>query len=203
MNFEWINDADYKVQLKEELEPLNGKRQRRTVWVCPYYRVWTNMKTRVESVKQYSDVTVCNEWLTFSNFKAWMNNQKWEGRELDKDLRVIGSRIYSPDTCSFIPHRVNSCLLNIDNVKGSLPKGVSHRNGLSKPFRVTISNGESKYRHIGYFENIDEAVNMWYIEKENAILETMEWWYDNDRDSFRVDIFRNVVDIARNLRFRT
>lgn len=194
-----INDANYIVQVKEDLGTIEGKRSRKTIWNCPFYSRWTGVLHRISSHKNYSDVTICDEWKIFSNFRNWMIGQPWENRDLDKDLRVIGSKVYSPETCAFIPHRVNSVLLNLHKVKGALPKGIYERKGLKKPFRVQVCDGLSKYRQVGYFETVDDAVSAWYDAKENAILDTLEWWYENDRESFRPDIFHNVVDIARNL----
>lgn len=83
------------------------------------YRVWALMLKRCfsEEYKQrnptYRDVTVCDEWLLFTNFREWFNINYIQGFELDKDL--IGdykeSKVYSPDTCVFIPHNVNTFLV--------------------------------------------------------------------------------------------
>ena len=50
----------------------------------------------------YKDVVVRQEWLTFSNFKRWMEKQDWEGKQLDKDIIVLGNKVYSPETCAFV-----------------------------------------------------------------------------------------------------
>lgn len=43
---------------------------------------------------------------------------------LDKDILVAGNKIYSPETCLFVPNRINSLLIR--GVKtGPLPLGVS------------------------------------------------------------------------------
>ena len=34
----------------------------------------------------YIGCYVAKEWLTFSNFKAWMGSQQWQGMELDKGV---------------------------------------------------------------------------------------------------------------------
>ena len=91
-----IMDADYPVQ------PLlpNGKRDR-----CPYYATWTNLLSRCFSeVKKlihptYKDVACCEEWLTFSNFKSWMEQQDWKNKCLDKDLLVYRNKISNIQRC--------------------------------------------------------------------------------------------------------
>lgn len=104
-----INDAGYQVR--------NGKS------LCPYYRRWADMIKRCYSDKfkqsrpTYEGCIVCSEWLTFSNFKLWMEKQDWEGKALDKDLLSFGDPIYSPETCVFMPADLNSLLCGI-NKKG-------------------------------------------------------------------------------------
>ena len=56
----------------------------------------------------YKGCSVCEEWLTFSNFKSWMEQQDWEGKQLDKDLLVYKNKIYSPETCVFVSSVINS-----------------------------------------------------------------------------------------------
>ncbi len=98
-----INDADYKV-----LPRVNGKQL-----ICPYYQRWVSMIKRCYSEKTqerqptYKGCTVCDEWLTFSNFKVWMEKQDWRGKQLDKDVIMSGNKVYSPDYCSFITQKEN------------------------------------------------------------------------------------------------
>ena len=109
-----INDADYKVELKRVVGRVNGKPIREIDWICPFYYKWRNMLVRGYSRKlkdrhkTYEECYVCEEWLRFSNFKAWMEQQDWEGKQLDKDLLVIGNKLYSPSTCCFVSRQVNS-----------------------------------------------------------------------------------------------
>ena len=94
-----VNDANYNVHGKE------GR--------CPFYTKWYDMLKRCYSSrfhKQYSSYIGCSvspEWCYFSKFRLWMENQKWEGLELDKDILVKGNQVYSPDTCCFIPQAIN------------------------------------------------------------------------------------------------
>lgn len=55
----------------------------------------------------YSDCSVCEDWLFFSNFAEWFDKHHVEGWELDKDILVSGNRTYSPETCCFVPHEIN------------------------------------------------------------------------------------------------
>ena len=154
-----IMDADYPVQ------PLlpNGKRER-----CPYYVIWTNVLSRcfseVEKTRfpTYKNVTCCEEWLTFSNFKSWMEQQDWRGKHLDKDLLVAHNKIYSPETCVFIAPSINSFLLKSDKNRGDYPLGVTFQKDCNK-FRPRCG----KTLGLGLFSTPQEAHRAWQKEKIN------------------------------------
>lgn len=115
-----INDADYCIY------------KRKPYWSCPYYSKWRAMLSRcynpkvLERQTTYQGSSVCNEWLTFSNFKFWMEKQDWEGKALDKDFLQDGSKIYSPETCVFIPIELNNFLTLKGNLRSNTPLGVSY-----------------------------------------------------------------------------
>ena len=121
-----INNADYVVTVYETIGYENGKQKRRVVWRCPFYSRWNDMLARcyTTSYKQrfptYEGCYVCKEWLIFSNFKAWMEKQDWEGKELDKDLLVSRNKVYSPETCVFVDKRVNLFLTESSANRGDI-----------------------------------------------------------------------------------
>ena len=146
-----INDSGYAVR------PRSGG----SVVICPYYARWANMLRRAYCPKHlkrsptYKDVTVCDEWLTFSVFKAWMAGQDWEGKVLDKDLLVQGNKEYGPDTCWFIPQSLNTLLVNCGGGKGSYPLGVSFFAARGKYVAQCRVGGKARY--IGLFPTPEEA----------------------------------------------
>lgn len=97
-----LNDANYQTAFTA----ASGSK-RIVVWRCPYYQKWVNMLERVYGSNRvaYAGVSVCEEWLTFSNFRSWMEKQDWEGKELDKD--ILGASVYGPETCIFVHKTVN------------------------------------------------------------------------------------------------
>jgi hypothetical protein len=118
-----VNDADYDTQKEKNTK---------VIWRCPFYDKWINMLKRCYSPlwhKQYPTYigcSVCPEWRYFSKFRLWMENQKWEGMALDKDLLVKGNQVYGPDTCCFLPTAIN-CLFGGSKKKINLdlPQGVT------------------------------------------------------------------------------
>ncbi len=138
-------------------------------WVCPFYAKWSEMLRRCYSLEfhqrspTYKDCLVCDEWLTFSNFKSWMETQDWEGKHLDKDLLVLGNKLYSPETCCFVPIYVNSFLVKSNSARGAYPLGVylSHNNG---KFQSHIKVA-GKQKYLGYFKTPEQAHRAWQKAK--------------------------------------
>ena len=131
---------------------------------CPFYVKWHSMLRRCYSEvlhknnPSYIGCTVCDDWVYFSKFKAWMEKQDWEGKDLDKDWRLLGNKVYSPENCIFIEEKLNSFLTN------SL-KGVDFHKKTGK-FRARVSNPfTGRTDHIGMFISYEEAYNAYVSAK--------------------------------------
>ena len=140
---------------------------------CPYYTIWISMLTRCYSLKHkkrfptYKGCSVCDEWLTFTNFKSWMILQDWIGNDLDKDLLVKGNKIYSPNTCMFVPKRINYILLQAGR-KDSLLLGVSIHSQSGK-YMAYCRDG-NKVNNLGSFDSEFEAHKAYMTFKREQIL---------------------------------
>lgn len=159
-----INDADYEIKLK-----IDGK-----VLVCPYYSAWASMLSRCYSIKYqhnqptYKGCSVIKDWHLFSNFREWMVAQNWQGMALDKDILLIGNKIYSPSTCVFVSTAVNSLLVNNRAKRGDYPQGVSfHR--LSGKYR-THCRVKAKQEYLGLFDTPEEASEVYKKAKYSEIM---------------------------------
>ncbi len=159
-----INDANYVTKTK-----VDGK------WAtCPYYQVWICMLQRSYSKAlharspTYEKCLVCEEWLIFSNFKAWMERQDWEGKELDKDILVKGNKTYSPETCVFVTHALNMLLVDRGAARGEYPQGVYLEKATGK-YKAQCSSGGK--RDIGRFDTMEEAVCAYSKVKSDRIRE--------------------------------
>jgi len=92
------------------------------------YSVWSGIMQRCYDISckayssGYSDCSVDSRWHNFQNFAAWHHDNYIYGYHLDKDLLVIGNRIYSEDTCIFVPQWVNNLFAN-SSTTGCRPKG--------------------------------------------------------------------------------
>lgn len=163
-----INDATYTIVPKGEK-------------CCPFYQRWRGVLERCYSEKlkkkhpTYVDCAICEEWLLFSNFKAWMQEQDWEGKQLDKDLLVKGNKMYSPETCLFIPQSINKFMTDRVLRRGLYPLGVTIEGGFFKARCSNLGQGET---YLGLF-NTPEAAHIAYLKhKEKLSLELAEMQSD-------------------------
>lgn len=166
-----INDADYVTQKFEHLGYVDGKQKQKLAWKCPYYIRWQSMLKRCYSKKyqegkpSYIGCTVSEEWLTFSNFKAWMEKQDFEGKHLDKDLLFEGNKVYSADTCVFVSPMVNTFTNDGGAARGEWLIGVCWHKGENK-FQSQCNNPfTKKYEHLGLFTCEQQAHEAWLKRK--------------------------------------
>ena len=155
-----INDSDYITDTV-----INGKRE-----VCPAYRKWKGIMERCYSSKYhekrptYRECSVSDEWVLFSNFESWFYDNLVDGYELDKDLSVVGNKIYSSETCLFVPRAINLLITgNVSNT-GNYPTGVYLMKSCGK-FNAQVScDGINKY--LGIFNTPEEARTA-YVKAKN------------------------------------
>ena len=142
------------------------------------YQLWSNMLGRCFNEKfkmtnpSYKDVTCCDEWLSFANFIEWSNKEvgysgKPDGVELDKDILQKGNLIYAPEKCCFVPRVVNLLLTDRARRRGRWPLGVVFHKGVGKFVATVRCNG--KIKHLGYFDNPEDASQAYKVAKEAQI----------------------------------
>ena len=158
------------------------------------YQAWSNMLTRGYSEKYknerttYKDVTVCEEWHNFQNFAKWFEENYIEGWHLDKDIICPDCKIYSPETCIFVPRDINILLAKRDKMRGELPIGVTFHKR-SSTFQVNI-NKYGKTVYIGSFTTKEEAFYAYKKEKENYIKEVSEIW----KSKLNLEVYQALIN---------
>ncbi len=159
-----VNNADYLVN---KFANINGAKKR--VWVCPIYKMWNNMLTRCYSEKcqekhpTYALCSVSDCWFTFSNFRAWVLTQQWEGMEIDKDILVKGCKLYSSETCVFVSQSLNLFLTDRDRLRGEYPLGVTKAGNM---FRARCRNPFTlRSDSLGNFGSAHRAHLAWLKKK--------------------------------------
>jgi len=161
-----INDSGYVLTS----HGVDGGKYRKTS-ICPFYQCWAGMIERGYSQKtkarypSYKETTVCSEWLLFSNFKAWMQQQDWQGKHLDKDIIVEGNQVYSPDSCAFVSPALNNFCTDTKAKRGKWPIGVSWHKCTGR-FNANCRNPFTrKKQYLGSFDCPDQAYQAWKAYK--------------------------------------
>ncbi len=150
------------------------------------YKLWCRMLERCEEkywIKYPSyNGTICSEnFKDYTYFHDWCHNQigfynkdesdkNWH---LDKDLLVKGNKVYSEDTCVFVPQRINTLLIKSNASRGEYPVGVYWcKNDLK--FKAQCKKGAGSQKHLGYFNTPQEAFQAYKTFKESLIKEVAE-----------------------------
>lgn len=170
-----INDFNGNVK-------INGK-------LIKSYALWKSMLSRCynddyhKRFPTYIGCTVCEEWLSFSNFKKWIDENYIKDYHLDKDILFKGNKIYSPETCCFVPHKINTLFEKSNHSRGEYPIGVCFDKNINK-FKSQVSiNG---YRKSGYYDTLNEAFESYKKSKETQIKSMAINFYNEGKITFEV-----------------
>ena len=152
------------------------------------YDLWCSMLKRCysDAYKKknptYIDCEVSNKFKSYEYFYEWCHSQIGFGNEggenpfhLDKDLLVKGNKIYSENTCVFIPKEINSLLVKREALRGKHLIGVSWSK-TNKAFKARVCKNKGKSEHLGYFNTELEAFNAYKQAKESFVKEQANEW---------------------------
>ena len=180
-----VNDVKGPTEIREQYIDEAGNKKTKTAWRCPYYRAWTGMLERCysEAAKRrrptYAECSVCDEWLIFSVFKAWMQTQDFEGKHLDKDILSPGNKVYSPSVCVFVTHAVNNFITDRGASRGKWRIGVNWHQRINK-FEARCHNQlTNKSENLGYFGSEEEAHEAWRKRKHELACQLAEQQTDS------------------------
>ena len=147
------------------------------------YIIWKNMIKRCYDKKclirrpDYIGCSVSDNFKHYSYFYDWVSEQigfGFYGYSLDKDVLIQNNKIYSEDTCAFIPSEINSFFTNTSLSRGLWPIGVYFNEQRSKFMAYCSVNGKDKY--LGYFATPEEAHAVYKQFKENLCKELANKW---------------------------
>lgn len=141
-------------------------------WYSIFRRIY--LEPHKAGNKSYAGASVCEEWQNFQNFAAWMEDQGIEDYSwhLDKDLLVKGNKIYSPETCVFLPMEVNVFFTRRKSLRGDAPIGCSKR---KDRYLVQWTRG-SVAQYEGSFATPEEAFACYKAAKESYAHELANKW---------------------------
>jgi len=166
------------------------------------YQLWQGMLERCfsEKYKQkkptYEGVTCSKEWLSMTTFiedVSQMRGFGLDGWALDKDILQKGNKLYSKDTCCFVPQEVNLLLIKRDNCRGEFPVGVCFHKASGKFVAQLAINGKRK--HLGYFTTPEEAFQAYKLAKEAYIKVVAHKW----KHLLDEKVFQALLDYEVNI----
>ena len=162
------------------------------------YSLWRNMLQRCYDPKIYNnkqcylDCIVDSPWYNFSNFVEDIHKMKnWnkKGYQLDKDLRILGNKIYGKDFCSFVPVKINSLIPSkYSNKKSKFPVGITFN---KNRYSVTV-NKNTECFYLGTFSNIESAIKVYSKEK----IKHIRYLADLYKSELHPQVYSNLYNIT-------
>ncbi len=158
------------------LNRVNGRKTKE-------YVLWCHMFERCYSdayKKKYPTYEVCkvsDNFKSYEYFYEWCHKQVGFNKEwhLDKDLLIKGNKVYSEDTCVFLPSEINSLLTKREALRGEHLIGVSWCKK-ANAFKASVNKNKGKQEHLGYFKTEIEAFKAYKIAKEAFVKEQANKW---------------------------
>ena len=150
------------------------------------YVLWTHMLRRCYSdyfkkkYPTYIDCEVSYNFKSYEYFYEWCHKQIGFGNNgwhLDKDLLVKGNKVYSENSCVFLPREINLLLTKREALRGGHLIGVCWSN-THKAFKAQVSKNKGESEHLGYFNTELEAFNAYKQAKEDFVKEQANKWKD-------------------------
>ena len=174
----YLGEGEYKVR-------ENGKLHR-------YYIIWHDMLKRCYDPKvherhpTYKGCEIENYLLNFQHMGEWIKDNYYEvpGEQmcLDKDILCKGNKVYSRETCIFVPQRINKLFTKSDKSRGKDPIGVYQLP--SGNYQVHCSNGYGKQIPLGTYSTKEEAFQVYKQYKEKVIKEVIDSYEGKIQEPF-------------------
>lgn len=153
----FINDAPFNASLV-----VDGARiwhEGYQNWVHMIHRSYGKVKNHFPT---YGGVEICDEWRSFMAFRKWWIEAYVAGWCLDKDILGNG-KLYSPDTCLYIPQWLNKFMNISEASRGKHPIGTSKSgNGFIAHVKNPITG---KHEYLGYFKTDLDGSAAWRARK--------------------------------------
>ena len=145
------------------------------------YNYWQRMLRRcydpytLNKDMSYIDCYVDEYFHNLQNFGVWFEDNYYEVNNelmcLDKDILFKNNKIYAPETCIFVPERINKLFIRNISSRNDLPIGV-HFNSSKNRYVArcnTLKDGKEKRVEIGSFKTVELAFRAYKEFKEGYI----------------------------------
>lgn len=161
------------------------------------YDVWSNMLQRCYSKvlqtkePSYVGCEVCLPWQNFQIFARWYeDNCPNEDYSLDKDIKIKGNKLYSPDTVLFVPPAINKLFVKQHTQRGCLPIGVQQPKKYVRFLAVCTNPLTKTVDKIGLYDTPEQAF-MAYKEHKELIIRQMAEIY---KSQISPELYKAMLD---------
>lgn len=146
------------------------------------YELWKNMLSRCYSPAmnklrpRYIGCTVSDNFKNFQWFAEWCNSQIGfgeKGYQLEKDILIKNNKVYSEETCRFVPSSINMLLAKSNAARTDLPIGVrlSPKGDKYYAYCGNLHSKDTKGKgYIGAYDDILSAFGAYKKKKEELIV---------------------------------
>jgi hypothetical protein len=172
------------------------------------YKTWYGMIRRCYDSKcqkrqpTYIDCEVSNEWHNFQNFAKWYDKNYYEIEDermcLDKDILHKNNKVYSPNTCIFVPQTINSLFIKNNKNRGESAIGTS----LCKNDKYRVDcclinpeTGKFKGEYLGIYDTQEEAFEIYKYYKEHNIKQVADYYKEQIPERLYNGMYDYIVEI--------
>lgn len=173
------------------------------------YNTWYNMLRRCydfkyhEKYPTYIDCEVFEEFHNFQNFGEWDKNNFYqiEGQRmcLDKDILVKKNKIYSAETCIYVPQTINTLFIKNNKNRGKSVIGTSpteYGKYQVRCYMINPKTGKSKNKYLGVYDTEVEAFKVYKYYKEKNIKEVADYFKKEIPSELYNAMYRYEVEIT-------
>ena len=165
-----------------------------TMWQSMLYRCYDEDTHKKHST--YIGCT-CEAFHCFQDFGKWFEENYYECKGevmcLDKDILIKGNKIYSPNTCVFVPQSINKLFEKANKSRGELPLGVSYDKKNKKYLAQCSVKG--KQTNLGRYDTPEEAFQVYKQFKENVIKQVADEYKDSIPEKLYNAMYEYEVEI--------
>lgn len=145
-----------------------------TIWAGMIHRCYNPLCLARDPT--YVGCGVSTNFAYYPYFYEWCHNQigfNNLGWHMDKDLLFKGNKLYSEDTCVFLPAQINVALTNNTSNRGSYPVGVSFE---KNKYRARWQQNGRTF-NAGSFDNEMDAFLAYKLHREQYLI-TLAYQYE-------------------------
>jgi len=156
--------------------------------ITPQYQTWASLIMRtydpytINKCPSYINCEVCDDWADLQKFGKYYDENIYyipnEKMQIDKDILCNylkkDAKIYSPDTCIFVPQTINNLFPNHKRARGNEVIGVYFDGRPDHKLKNRYTTYISKFGkriHLGSYRTENEAFNVYKQAKEDHVKE--------------------------------